>query len=279
MMKTSMRTAHRALGLGLALLAAPLGAQSVAERAAKIENGVLHMSYAGRPGVCGNGSTFIRTGEGGRRGFFGENTISWSDSKEWEDDACEPGPVRVSVLIDDRRAQRVRVYVGGHWRPGGDSVTDLGTVPAREAADYLLSLTEQSGAQGRATVKAGSEAILAALLADSVVAWPRLMKVARDSQRPHEARRQAVFWLSQAAGDAATAGLDSLVGEAALDRDVREQAVFALSQRPKEEGVPVLIRIARTNKDPQIRRKALFWLGQSDDPRALALFEELLQKH
>jgi HEAT repeat protein len=60
------------------------------------------------------------------------------------------------------------------------------------------------------------------------------------------------------------------------DREVREQAIFALSQRPKDEGVPVLIRIARTNRDPELRKKALFWLGQSNDDRALALFEELL---
>jgi HEAT repeat protein len=53
--------------------------------------------------------------------------------------------------------------------------------------------------------------------------------------------------------------------------------VFALSQRPQEEGVPVLIRIARTNPHGEIRKSAIFWLGQSEDPRALALFEELLR--
>ena len=83
---------------------------------------------------------------------------------------------------------------------------------------------------------------------------------------------------SRGAGDAATQGLDSLVSDENGDRDIREHAVFALSQRPKEEGVPILIRIAKTNKDPEIRRRALFWLGQSEDPRALALFEEILTK-
>ena len=63
-----------------------------------------------------------------------------------------------------------------------------------------------------------------------------------------------------------------------VDREVRESAVFALSQRPREEGVPALISVARTNKDPEIRKKALFWLGQSDDPRAIDLFEELLTR-
>jgi len=34
----------------------------------------------------------------------------------------------------------------------------------------------------------------------------------------------------------------------------------------------------RGNPDPELRRKAIFWLGQSDDPRALALFEEVLTR-
>ena len=87
-----------------------------------------------------------------------------------------------------------------------------------------------------------------------------------------------MFWLGQAAGDAATKGLTDLVDDGNQDREVRESAVFALSQRPRDEGVPALIRIARENKDPDLRRKAIFWLGQSDDPRALSLFEELLTK-
>jgi HEAT repeat protein len=85
-----------------------------------------------------------------------------------------------------------------------------------------------------------------------------------------------VFWLGQAAEAAATGGLVDLLNDAAADRDLKEQAVFALSQRPRDEGVPALIRLARSHPDRAVRRKAVFWLGQSDDPRALALFEELL---
>lgn len=59
---------------------------------------------------------------------------------------------------------------------------------------------------------------------------------------------------------------------------MREQAVFALSQLEDNGGTETLIRLAKTNRDPAIRKKAIFWLGQSDDPRALALFEELLTK-
>ena len=53
---------------------------------------------------------------------------------------------------------------------------------------------------------------------------------------------------------------------------------FALSQRRNGEGVTALINVVRTSKDPELRKKALFWLGQSKDPRALDLIEELLTK-
>jgi hypothetical protein len=35
--------------------------------------------------------------------------------------------------------------------------------------------------------------------------------------------------------------------------------------------------VVKTNPDPELRKAALFWLGQTDDPRALELFEQLLQ--
>jgi HEAT repeat protein len=64
-----------------------------------------------------------------------------------------------------------------------------------------------------------------------------------------------------------------------VNREVRESAIFALSQRPRDEGVPILIDVAKNNHDPELRRKAMFWLGQSGDPRALELFESILTRH
>ena len=69
-------------------------------------------------------------------------------------------------------------------------------------------------------------------------------------------------------------------GQAAVvdpDREARERAVFAVSQLPRDQGVPLLVEVARTHRDPEIRRKALFWLGQSGDPRAIDVFEEVLR--
>jgi len=227
------------------------------------------MSFKVKPGVCGSGNSIWHAGGRGRT-TWGDN---WNNSRDVEYDIeCSTGPAR---LVLDRRGGEitdVRFYVGGQWRPAGSDVVDLGMVPAREAADYLVSLAQ--GEKG----SMGEKAIFPATLADSADVWPAFLKIARNAELPHGTRTQAVFWLGQAAGDAATQNLKEIVVDNGVDREVRESAVFALSQRPREEGVPALIAVARTNKDPEIRKKALFWLGQSHDPRALDLFEELLTK-
>jgi HEAT repeat protein len=145
-------------------------------------------------------------------------------------------------------------------------------ISAPEVASYLLSVAQTANGD------VAGKAIFPATVVDSANVWPAFIRIARDESRPRHARDQAVFWLGQAAGDSATAHLSTLALDNSVDREVREQAVFALSQRPGEQGVPALISIARTNKDPELRKKALFWLGQSHDPRALDLFEELILK-
>ncbi len=88
-------------------------------------------------------------------------------------------------------------------------------------------------------------------------------------------RGQALFWLAQTAARRALGTL-----RAALDDDpeieVKKKAVFALSLLPKDEGVPLLISLAETHRSREVRKQAMFWLGQSQDPRALAFFEEVL---
>jgi hypothetical protein len=252
-----MRTHSLLAGATIAALAfaGAAAAQTIDRRVAAAPDGTVRLSFAARPGVCGNGHNV---------------NIQDSRNPDWESD-CDNGPVRTVLTVSGGKVTRVRSYVGGRWRAAGAGVTDLGTVSAPEAANYLLDLASRSPG-------GSNEAVFAATLADSAMIWPALVRLAKNDAVPRETRRSAVFWLGQAAGSAATASLDSLVGDARGDRQIREAAVFALSQRPKDEGVPALIRVAQTDRDPDIRRKAMFWLGQSDDPRALALFENILTK-
>ncbi len=88
-------------------------------------------------------------------------------------------------------------------------------------------------------------------------------------------RGKALFWLGQKAGQKAARAITEAI-ENDPETWVKKQAVFALSQLPRDEGVPLLIQIARANRNPAVRKQAIFWLGQSQDPRALAFFEEIL---
>ncbi len=101
-----------------------------------------------------------------------------------------------------------------------------------------------------------------------------IVGLARGDRSP-EVRGQALFWLSQKAGRAAAGAITRAIDEDP-ETDVKKKAVFALSQLPKDEGVPLLIDVAKKNRNPAVRKQAMFWLGQSQDPRALAFFEEVL---
>lgn len=247
-----MRATIRIVATLLALPAA-VAAQNLTQRVATMGDGTLRLNFASRPGVCGNGA----------------NSISISDSSdEWEG-GCQRGPVRVSLLLRHGVVEEAHTYVGGRWRTSAAG-TDLGTVPAAQAAADLLALAERASDDGE-------DLITAASLADSTVIWPQLIALAHKTSVPIETRKHAIFWLGQAAGAVATRGLDSIARDDHGDIELRKQAVFALSQRPEDERVPVLIKIARSNPSGEVRKSALFWLGQSEDPRALDLFEELLR--
>jgi hypothetical protein len=258
--------------IALALAALVLVQQQPLERRiARAPDGTVRFSFAAKPGVYGNGRNMISWDcDNGNCHNRQVDNYTDGDRDDWNM-PCDSGPVRVALTKRSGSITDLRVYVGGEWR-STTSATDLGTVGAREAAAYLLSLAS------RDNTRAAEKAILPAVLADSATVWPDLLKIARRNDVSRKVRRSAVFWLGQAAGDAATRGLTDLVDDQGADHEVRETAVFALSQRPKDEGVPALIRIARENRDPELRRKAIFWLGQSEDPRALSLFEELLTR-
>lgn len=265
-------TQLRGWAVAVALLGQPGAAQDAADlerRVAAARDGEVRLTYAARPGVVGNGRNVIAWDCDGSRCRRQQMTGDFADGKgEWGW-AREPGPVRVALRVRDGSVVSVRVRVGGTWRAGQD-VTDLGTVAAPAAAAFLLRLAR--GDIGRPA----KDAIFAAALADSATIWRALLAIARDRAVRNETRKQAVFWLGQEAEQVVTRSLDSLAMTDDESLEVREAAVFALSQRPAHEGVPALIRIARTHQDSRLRRRAMFWLAQSTDPRALELFEQIL---
>lgn len=245
-----------------ALAAQAAGDGDIRSAIDKIESGYVRMTFEARDGVCGNGWNSIS---------FGDNSIhiSHHDDEFWDRD-CDEGPVRVLMKVRDGEVIRIKTRVGGRWRSNRDGDLDLGVVPPQQAVDFLLDLAATSRRE------AAEDAVMPAVLARDVEVWPRLLEIARQDERPTDVQKSAVFWLGQLAGEKVTEGLVSLVGDDDADMDVRETAVFALSQRDGRRNTRQLVTIAKTNPHPQIRKQALFWLAQRDDPEALDYIEQIL---
>jgi HEAT repeat protein len=244
-------------------------AQNLAQRVASAPDGAVQFTYAARPGVCGNG-----------RSYYSINGSMWFGSVNdnvMRSEPCQPGPVRVVLGRAGKEIVDVNVYVGpAQSSPGA---ADLGTVPAREAADYLLSIAAK--ADGRP----GRDAIAPAMLADSAVVTPQLLAIARDQSRARETRSSAINWLSRASderGGVAPAQLAKALGDMARDENdnqqVRQSALRVLSRQENGEGIPALIEISRTTQDVWLGKQALSTLAQSGDPRARTYLRSAVQR-
>ncbi len=100
-----------------------------------------------------------------------------------------------------------------------------------------------------------------------------LVEIATDASQPLETRKRALFWASQSGG-LSSADLGRMYDSA--DRQMKEQIIFSLGQR--HEGVDKLLDIVKNEKDAELRSKAIFWLGQSHDPRAVKALQEIINQ-
>ena len=249
-----------AIALLLTSTAALPAQGTLGERIDAVRDGTLRFTFEAREGVCGHGAGWSRTDGTTRDGGGRMRDVEFE---------CEPGPVRLVVERRDGRTTGVRTYVGGRWRASGSVATDLGSASAADAVEWLVTLAE------RGPEASAKDAVVPLTIAAAPVPWSRVLAVAGDAARPRAVRTQAMFWAAQAAGERASEEI-GVIARTDPDREIRTQAVFALSRR--DDGVEQLLRIARESKDRDVKQSAYFWLGQSKDPRAAALFAEVLAR-
>lgn len=152
---------------------------------------------------------------------------------------------------------------------GGLPVVWLTGVDAGESVRYLESFIGAG--------RMGDPALLAISLHNHPSATPVLIRTAREHASAH-VRGQALFWLAQSAQRKLALDTAAAAIENDPETEVKKKAVFAISQLRDGEGVPKLIELAKSNRNPAVRKQAIFWLGQSKDPRALQFFEEILAR-
>jgi HEAT repeat protein len=165
----------------------------------------------------------------------------------------------------------IETYVG---TPSGTgpmipATRDIGRVPARQAAEYLLSLA------ARLEGRPARDALMPGVLADSADVWQPLLAIARDQARPRELRTAALTWLGRAANDLGAAppgsvsgALVGLASDENTEQTVRSQAMATLSRLPRGEGIPALIQMVGSSRDLWLGKRAISTLASSGDPRA-----------
>lgn len=167
----------------------------------------------------------------------------------------------------DRRLRVLALDSDGELEPRQGAIFWSGA--ARGAGGYAL-LAEVLDGEPDAELR--RHALFALTLSTHPGALARLHRAATADRDP-EVRGQALFWLAQTGDDRAAGWILEAI-ERDADRQVREQGVFALAQL--DDGADHLMRLLREAAEPGARRQALFWLGQSADPRALAALEKVL---
>lgn len=253
----------------LTVTAGPAVAQDLPQLVRDAPDDAITLAFPARAGVCGAGDAILIREPDGSSMFLSGGATN-RDWRSWRDGAppCDVGDVLVSARRAGRELVDVRVRVGA---PAGTSAV-LARVSGQAAADYLLEIADRADAADARSL------ILAAALAGDAVRWPGLLRLAKDRALPTRTRKAALHWVGREAAAEVAGELGGVVRDRTESDEIREAAVFALTQLPDDLAVPLLIDVVRAVPEARIRGRALFWLAEFDDPRAIALFEEILTR-
>jgi HEAT repeat protein len=103
-----------------------------------------------------------------------------------------------------------------------------------------------------------------------------LIDLARDKSISVEARKNALFWAGQNGADLRQ--LSALYDEMKGQTEIQNQLIFVFSQRRDRESIDKLMDIATSDPDRDLRKQAIFWLGQSKDPRVQKFLLDLINR-
>jgi len=169
-----------------------------------------------------------------------------------------------AVALDDKAPESVR----------GKAVFWLGQHRSPANATFLRDLFGKlAGERGDASQAVQKKILfsLSQMPGEGNDRW--LLEIAADPKYSSEVRKQAIFGAGQA--HVATADLIALYGKL-TDREVKGQLIWVLSDRRDPAAADRLIEIAKHDPDPEMRKKAIFWLGQSHDPRVKQLLLDII---
>ena len=147
----------------------------------------------------------------------------------------------------------------------------LGQRRSQENADFLRSLYVQLGRDDEMKKKVMFS--LSQMRGHGNDRW--LLGHALDASNSADVRGHALW----TAGQAGIAGSDLVsVYDRLTDAEVKEKLIWVMSESRDRVATDKLVEIAQKDRDPEMRKKAMFWLGQKNDPRIRQILLDILTK-
>ncbi len=198
----------------------------------------------------------------------GENN-GWGTTHDGRDGVG--GPAELLLFAEAARSQVRRIQLASPSCPidgAGRRVIWLGAVDAGASLELLGRAIESDLDRAR---RADSEVAETALGAVAYHADPRadalIERRALDRTLDQESREEALFWAGDARGQAGYRLLDRVLASEP-DGDLRQHALFALTQSPVDGSLDRVRRAGIEDRDPEVRGQAMFWLAQENAPGA-----------
>src|SRR5207248_6309309 len=105
-----------------------------------------------------------------------------------------------------------------------------------------------------------------------------LATIARDRSKSDARRQNALFWLSQSRVPNRIALLEDIFKNSADTPQIRNHVLFVLSSTRDPQAATILGNIASNDPDTEVRRQAIFWLGNMKIAQANQILENLLRR-
>lgn len=156
--------------------------------------------------------------------------------------------------------QRVRaVYYIGNGRRTGDESDYLRSLFAKTASPEIREAIIESVSQQKTPDR---------------TTW--LLGVARDKRQEIEVRKKALHYAGQSGVE--MKDLLALYDEMSGQPDMQDQMLYVYRQRKEPEATDKLMQIAKSEKNIDLRKKAIFYLSDKKDPRVKQFLLDLINQ-
>src|SRR3989475_1559052 len=105
-----------------------------------------------------------------------------------------------------------------------------------------------------------------------------LATISRDRNRSDATRQNALFWLAQSRVPNRISLLEDIFKNSTDSPQIRNHVLFALGSTRDPRAAALLGNIASNDPDTEVRRQAIFWLGNMKIPQAGRTLENVLRK-